>query len=193
MLAPALAEPPAPGVAFEVATIESVLDGGARFDIVFSNAVFQWIDDHPALLARVARILAPGGQLAFQVPAMHDEPSHTVADELSLIEPFRSALGDWERSHSVLSPDDYARLLFRLGFRPPSVRLIVYPHVLSARDDVVEWMKGTLLAEYEKRLPPELYQRFVEMYRERLLPQYEDASPFLYPFKRILCHGQLAS
>ena len=39
------------------------------------------------------------------------------------------------------------------GFADPNVRLIVYPHVLAGRDDVVEWMKGTLLTEYERHLP----------------------------------------
>ena len=42
------------------------------------------------------------------------------------------------------------------GFEDPNVRLIVYPHVLASRDQVVEWMKGTLLTEYERHLPARL-------------------------------------
>ena len=66
------------------------------------------------------------------------------------------------------------------------VRLQVYAHRLARRDDVVEWVKGTLLTDYEKRLPPELFARFLARYRERLLPRLSDRRPYFYPFKRIL-------
>jgi trans-aconitate 2-methyltransferase len=66
------------------------------------------------------------------------------------------------------------------------VRLIVYPHVLASREAVIEWMRGTLLAEYEKRLPPDLFVRFVEAYQARLLPQLDSTRPFFFPFKRVL-------
>jgi trans-aconitate 2-methyltransferase len=70
------------------------------------------------------------------------------------------------------------------------VRLIIYPHVLESREAVVEWMKGTLLTEYEKRLTADQYGRFVEAFRERLLPQLAADRPFLFPFSRILCWGR---
>jgi hypothetical protein len=95
--------------------------------------------------------------------------------------------------HSILlTPDEYSRQLFRLGFESPRACLMVYPHVLADRGSVVEWVKGTLLAEYEKRLPEALFARFVEEYRARLLPRFEDTRPFFYPFKRVLCWGQRA-
>ena len=51
-------------------------------------------------------------------------------------------------------------------------------------------MKGTLLTEYEKRLSPDLFVRFVEEYRARLVPRLEPTRPFFFPFKRILCWGR---
>ena len=70
------------------------------------------------------------------------------------------------------------------------MRLIVYPHLLESRDAVVDWVKGTLLTEYARHLPPDLFERFVADYRARLLPQLEAAQPFFFPFKRILCWGR---
>jgi trans-aconitate 2-methyltransferase len=133
--------------------------------------------------------LTAGGQLAFQVPAMHDDPSHTVAEELTTAEPFRDAFGGWHRRQPVLTPDAYARLLYRLGFADQRVRLVVYPHVLEGPEAVVDWMKGTLLTEYERRLTPELFSRFVNEYRARLLSKLDRGRPFFFPFKRILCWG----
>jgi trans-aconitate 2-methyltransferase len=113
-----------------------------------------------------------------------------IAEELTEVEPFRSALGGWHRSQPVLTPERYARLLYSLGFGDPEVRLIVYAHVLGGRDDVVEWMKGTLLTEYSRHLPPDLFDRFVGQYRQRLLERLPAEQPFFFPFKRILCRGQ---
>ena len=92
----------------------------------------------------------------------------------------------------MLTPDAYARLLYRYGFADPKAQLIVYPHVLASREDVVEWVKGTMLTEYKRHLPATVYDQFVDAYRVRLLERLEDARPFFYPFKRILCWGQRA-
>jgi trans-aconitate 2-methyltransferase len=184
------------GLRFEVGTIEAFAQASSEargaYDLVFSNAAYQWVDDHDTLLPRLAAALAPGGQLAFQVPAQHEDVTHVTADELAATDPFRGALGGWRRVHSVQSPERYARLLYRCAFADPNVRLIVYPHVLTSREAVVEWMKGTLLTEYARRLPADLFERFVEEYRARLLPRLNAAQPYFFPFKRILCWGQRA-
>jgi trans-aconitate 2-methyltransferase len=191
MLEDAIAAAPVAGLRFEVQTIDAFLSGdGGTPDLLFSNAVFQWIDGHETLLERLASRLAPCGQIAFQVPANHTHPSHLVADELTEVEPFRSALGGWRRALTVLEPEAYARLLFRYGFADPIVRLIVYPHVLAGPEEVVEWTKGTLLTEYARHLPSDLFDRFVEQYRARLMTRLDGDRPFFFPFKRILCWGQ---
>lgn len=178
-----------PGLHFEEGTIESFPGDRGAFDLIFSNAAFHWVEDHPGLLARLAAALAPAGQLAFQVPAQHEQPSHRLAEGLATEEPFKSALGGWQRPQPVLEPHEYATLLYRLGFASPVVRLHIYPHVLARPEDVVEWMKGTLLTEYERHLPPDLRAPFVDAYRTRILEHLGDTRPFFFPFRRILCWG----
>jgi trans-aconitate 2-methyltransferase len=179
-----------PGLQFQLGEIESFPNGGANYDVVFSNAALHWVEDHEALFARLAAALAAEGQLAIQMPAMHDDTSHVVAAELIATEPYRSASGGYRKPQPVLAPDIYTRLLFKLGFSIPVVRLIVYPHVLPGPEDVVEWVKGTLLAEYSRHLPPDMFERFVDDYRRRLLERSGSERPFLFPFKRILLWGQ---
>jgi trans-aconitate 2-methyltransferase len=178
------------GLRFEQRDIAAFPEHGDRYDLIFSNAALHWIDDHADLFARLASALDRDGQLAVQMPAMHDDPSHTMATELSAVEPFRSALQGWRRSQPVLSPESYARLLFRLGFRESTVRLMVYPHVLTGPEDVVEWMKGTLLTEYSRHLPAALADAFIAEYRRRLLARLDAERPFFFPFRRILLWGR---
>jgi trans-aconitate 2-methyltransferase len=163
----------------------------APFDVVFSNAAIQWLDDHPALFGRLRTMLVPGGELAVQVPANFDHFSHRLAAEIAREEPFISAMHGYTRTFAVLRPEEYATLLHQLGFSTQSVRLQVYGHVLESPDSVVEWVRGTLLTDYESRMPAALYQEFVARYRERLNAALGDERPFFYPFKRILLWGRL--
>lgn len=164
---------------------------GNGYDLVLSNAALHWVPNHGQLLAALARTLAPRGQLAVQVPANHDHRSHRLAEELASEPPFAAALAGYSRGKPVLEPEEYAQALFKLGFREQHVRLVVYAHLLPGRADVVEWVRGTLLTDYQKRLPPELWERYLATYRDRLVASLPNDRPFLYTYKRILFWGQL--
>jgi trans-aconitate 2-methyltransferase len=165
----------------------------APFDVVFSNAALQWVGDHPALFARLQAMLVPGGELAVQVPANFDHVSHTLATEIAREQPFADAMRGYLRTFAVLPPEQYAVLLHELGFVRQSVRLQVYGHVLESADAVVEWVRGTLLTDYESRMPEAMYTEFVARYRERLNAALGDQRPYFYAFKRILLWGRLAA
>jgi len=173
------------GLIFEQGDI-GAFESEGDFDLVFSNAAVQWVPDHVSLFQRLTAALTQRGQLAVQMPANNDHPSHLTAFAISGEPPFREALGGYERQWPVLAPEAYATLLHRLGFREQHVRLQVYAHELESREAVVEWVRGSLLTDYERRLPDELWPHFLERYQEGLLPQLEDARPFFYPFKRVL-------
>jgi trans-aconitate 2-methyltransferase len=178
------------GLRFEQGDIATFRKAG--WDVVFSNAALQWLPDHPALFRQLASMVRPGGQLAVQMPANHDHLSYLVASEVASEEPFRTALGGYVRCSPLLSPEAYASLLYDLGFRDQHVRLQVFGHVLASRDGVVEWVKGTLLTDYQQRLPDGLFTPFLARYRERLAEALPDARPFFYPFKRLLLWGRRA-
>jgi trans-aconitate 2-methyltransferase len=164
-------------------------EASGRYDLIFSNAALHWVPDHESLLRRLAGMLTETGQLAVQVPANDDHLSHTTAVAVAGETPFQEALGGHVRRSPVLAPETYALLLDELGFREQHVRLQVYAHRLESRAAVVDWVQGTTLTDYERRMPPSLWPSFLERYRERLLPQLDDARPYLYPFKRILFWG----
>jgi len=177
------------GLAFvdgDVATWTSDAD----VDLVFANAIMQWVPDHAAVMSRWWAALAPRGQLAVQVPANADHPSHTVAGEVAGSEPFLSAFDGSPPpdpvAANVLAPERYAVLLDELGASRQHVRLQVYGHTLASSADVVEWVRGTSLTRFHDRLPDELRERFVDEYRRRLLGLIGDRAPYYYPFKRIL-------
>jgi trans-aconitate 2-methyltransferase len=161
-------------------------EGKGEYDLVFSNAAVHWVPEHRQLFARLTAALTDHGQLAIQVPANFDHVSHTTARDVAEESPFEEALGGFTHSSFVLTPEGYASLLEELGYREQEVRLRVYAHHLESREEVVEWMKGSLLTVYQRRMPGEIFSQFLERYRERLLARLEDTRPYLFLFKRIL-------
>ncbi len=164
---------------FERGDIEAFITD-RPYDLLFSNAALHWAPDHPRLFKKLVTFLAPRGQLAVQMPANFDHPSHRVTAELA------PSFGIEARTPSVLPPERYAELLHALGFARQHVRLQVYGHVLPSSADVVEWVKGTTLTDYQERLEPAAFDQFLGQYRERLLRAIGTAHPYFYAFKRVL-------
>jgi trans-aconitate 2-methyltransferase len=159
-------------------------------DLVFANASLQWVPDHPTVLGRWAEALAPGGQLAVQVPANGDHPSHATIDEVAATAPFLDAFGGTPPPNpvtaNVLLPERYAELLHDLGFQRQHVRLQVYGHVLPTSSAVVDWVRGTNLTRIFAALPAELHDPFLAAYRSALLARIGRHEPYFFAFKRIL-------
>ena len=171
------------GLSFELDDI-AAWSAPPTYDVVVSNAALHWVADHPTVLGRWRAALRPGGQLAVQVPANFDHPSHRVvgevADSLGLaVEPDPVAV-------NVLRPEEYAVILDDLGAVEQHVRLQVFVHHLPSSGDVVEWVKGTTLTRVKRATDEDGYERFLAAYRERLLAEIGDSAPYTYPFKRIL-------
>ena len=173
----------APGLTFEHGDIETFGTDGVQYDVVFSNAALQWVPDHPATLRRWTQAVADGGQIAVQVPANVDHPSHTVSAALGaelLDDPPPDPVS------RVLTAEAYAELLHELGYTEQHVRLQVYGHVLPTSADVVEWVKGTSLTRFKKVMDAAQFDAFIEEYTRRLVATIGERAPYFYAFKRIL-------
>jgi len=167
------------GLRFELGN-QAELDG--KWDLIISNAALHWSENHEELIPSLFERLAPGGQIAVQVPSNFSSIPHLTIIKVARQEPFVSALNGWTRQAPVLSIETYAELLFWEGAEEILVFEKVYPHVLENADAVVEWISGTALVPYFERLG-ELKDDFIKVLREELwtaMP-YE---PVFYPFRR---------
>jgi trans-aconitate 2-methyltransferase len=158
-------------------------DGGV--DVIVSNAVLQWVPDHLAVLTRWAGFLAPGGWLAFQVPANFDQPSHRALRELAGSDRWRPRLAGVRLNRQAAEPAEYADLLARAGLQVDAWET-TYVHVLHGDDPVVDWYRGTGLRPVIAALPPDQAEEFLADYRARMNEAYP-AAPYgtLFPFRRV--------
>lgn len=175
------------GLSFEESKIETFAPM-VPFDLVFTNAALQWLPNHRELIPRVLKLVAPKGQIAIQVPANFDHPSHTIAHALGN-EMFPGRLTGMAKARSVLDVAEYARILFYEGFEENRCRMEVYLHPMSSGRDVVEWTKGTMLTSFQAQLKPDEFSTFIAEYTKRLVTELGDG-PYVYAFKRILIWGR---
>ncbi len=175
-----------PGLRFELGDISEWRASG--IDLIFANASLHWVPGHETLLARLRFSLAPGDQLAFQVPATFGHPSHVTAAAVAAEPQFAAGLGEQgdDPGAAVLSPARYAELLHSLGAVQQTARLQVYGHVLPSVESVVEWVRGSFLTPIRARLGEERFEAYLERYRERLLSELGQQRPYFYAFRRIL-------
>jgi trans-aconitate 2-methyltransferase len=175
-------------VTFRQDTIENIIKSGAVYDIVFSNAAIQWVEDHQKLLPDIIKLLKRGGQLAVQLPSNHTHYSHLAIKEVAQLSPYSKVLNNWTRNSPVLGIEEYSAILFSNGISAINVFEKVYPHVLENADAMVDWVSGTALVPYLERLPKELHEQFMTEYRKKMKNKYP-GSPIFYPFKRTFIYG----
>jgi trans-aconitate 2-methyltransferase len=159
--------------------------------VIFSNAALHWLPDHRTLLARLRDALAPGGQLAVQMPDNMDALTHRTAAEVGRDPRFTRYLDAGDRRGALLPAEEYAVLLHELGFARQAVSRRIYTHRLPGPEDVVEWFRGSLLTEYERLLGPDRFPEFLAAYRAALLARLDDRRPYLLPFPRLLMWARL--
>jgi trans-aconitate 2-methyltransferase len=141
-------------------------------DIIFANAVMQWIPNHLAVMARLVDCLAPGGRLAVQMPDNLDEPTHALMRETASLPPFAAKLAQAAAAREPIgSFEDYYAALAPYAARVDLWRT-TYAHILAGPEAIVEWVKGTGLRPFLDPLPPAEKKEFLERYGAAIAKAY---------------------
>lgn len=155
-------------------------------DLIFSNAALHWLDGHEALFPRLLSLLAPGGVLAVQMPAMHGAPLRRLQPEVAASGPWAEHLRGIGSARDILAPERYWDLL---APRAGALDLweTTYMHALRGEDAVAEWASGSSLRPFLDRLPDVLRAPFRAAYAEALAPHYPRRADgaTLLPFRRL--------
>jgi trans-aconitate 2-methyltransferase len=141
-------------------------------DLLFANAVFQWVPDHLSILARLLESLPPRAVLAIQVPDNFAEPSHRLMQDVALAGPWRRRLESAKASRDKIPPPStyYDRL------KPLATKIDIwhtlYNHPLDGPDAIAEMFASTGLRPYLARLAEDERAAFLGEYRRLVAEAY---------------------
>ncbi|WFP73312.1 trans-aconitate 2-methyltransferase [Mesorhizobium sp. WSM4906] len=158
-----------PNVNFELADA-STWQPQKPVDVIFANAVFQWLPEHPAVFQRLMGLLAPGGALAIQMPDNLAEPSHQLMRDTAAEMPFSAKLKGAARA-SLPPVSFYYDLLSPLADRV-DIWHTIYNHPLADAEAVVEWVKATGLKPFLDPLDAGEKKTFLESYAAKIAKAY---------------------
>jgi trans-aconitate 2-methyltransferase len=158
-----------PTARFETADAEHWVPDG-DVDLVFANAIYQWVPGHLQQLPRILEALKPGAMLAVQMPDNIAEPSHRLMREVA-------AGGPWAQTlrHAARAPLPTVRAYYE-ALKPHAGRVDIwhtaYNHVLADASAIVEWVKGTGLRPFIDPLSAAERQDFLGTYLNEVAAAY---------------------
>jgi trans-aconitate 2-methyltransferase len=138
------------------------------FDVVFSNAVFHWIQDHDRLFEELLRHLKPGGELLAQCGGEGNlERVRKVTEGLRQEEPFAPFFRGWKAPWNYEDDASTTERLFITGFVHADASLKAAPVTFPDDETFARFANAVILRPYLGALPTpqlrgELLGRFVE-------------------------------
>jgi trans-aconitate 2-methyltransferase len=168
-------------------------------DLLISNAALHWVPTHLELLRRwVTSAVAPGGAIAFQMPAINHDGASEVMYEVTTSARWagrlgRVAAGIESRRAKVRPPQEYAEALIDLGCQVDAWHT-TYVHAMPGDDPMLDFLVGTGLRPHLDTLadPAEREQLCADMadaLRQRF-PRREYGT--LVSFPRVFAVARLA-
>lgn len=175
-------------IEFKQLSITDQLNQETKWDLIFSNAALQWIDDHETLFPKIISRINSGGQLAVQMPQQTENVLNKILFELVQEEPFASYLNNWTRPSPVLTLDEYAKILFDNGGKNLVLYQKVYPLISTHKDSFFDFIAGSALTVYQERLKENEFQELSIEFKKRIDAHFLKV-PSIYAFKRLLMYA----
>lgn len=154
-------------------THQQELDKFGPIDIVFANAVLQWIPDHERVIEKLFDILKEGGALAIQVPFEQDESIYKDLLRVSASPKWKSYFNSFPEYPKHYNIQHYLDIAFSLSSHT-QIWKTEYMHLLDSYKEIVDWYKGTGMRPVLEKLPDEeLRDLFCKDYESNLQQSYK--------------------
>ncbi len=143
-----------PACDFAIADIDS-WQPHQNADLLYANAVMQWLPDHARLFPQLMGFLNAGGSLAIQMPDNLEEPTHAAMREVARDQMWAAKMAKADSSRSEVGDARFILNCCERHSRQVDIWRTTYHHPLQGLDGIIEWFKGSGLRPYLSMLDAE--------------------------------------
>jgi trans-aconitate 2-methyltransferase len=139
-----------------------------EFDLIFSNAVLHWMDDHPVFLAGARQSLRSGGRLIISCGGRGNAIDVLqVFSELVVSKPWQRYFDGFTNPYFFYDRTDYEQWLPAAGFTVNSLALTPKDMIHQSREEFTAWIRTAWLP-FASKIPmgdrPQFIEEFVDRY-----------------------------
>ncbi len=158
------------------------------FDLVFSNAFLQWVDNQSEFIMNTKELLVENGVFAIQVPAF---------EEMEIAQIIKEMAAEFNKEKKVFNNMDQSLCynyslreyydMFTRHYSKVEIWQTNYIHQMKDQHSIIEFIKGTALLPYLQRLNDTEAKDFLDriyLKTKQSYPQSENGS-VLFEFKRL--------
>lgn len=162
-----------------------------KYDIIFSNATIQWIQNQKKLINDLVKMLKDKGALAVQVPQYHNMPVSQAIERVSLNKKWKKQTSQANNDFTFHSSDYYYDIL-SVKLKSITMWETSYFHVMPSHQNIVEMIKSTGMRTFLDRLDTReekmAFEKDVLKEITRAYPAQKDGN-VLFPFERLFFIG----
>jgi len=156
-------------------------------DLVFSNALFQWLPKRDEVMVRILQSLKSAAMFALQMPDNLDEPSHRLMREVAADGPWRAKLIGAVQARRKLEDETHHYDLLAPLSEYLQIWRTTYVHALDSHEAIAKMLSTTGLKPFLDPLAQTERREFLASYVERLTQHYPAARDgrVLFRFPRL--------
>lgn len=157
-----------------------------KFDVIFSNAAFQWIPQNDVLITKLFKMLNQNGILAAQIPYVKEMPIHKIIINMAKSPKWSGYFRHMSSLYQLHAPEFYYEVLSGLT-RYIDLWETRYFHIMNGHEEVLQWFTSTGLRPYLECLEDVNKTEFLNEVLTEIRKNYPTCKDgkILFPFHRV--------